>query len=382
MTTGNPFRYGDVATGDYFTNRVQELDEVTADVSTGQNIVIISPRRYGKTSLMFEAMRRLRERKILIAYIDLFKAPTKDRFTDLLANALFTGLISPLERAMKDAVALFQRLPLTPRITIGPNGMPTFEFSATQRSRDIDRTIEELLALPGRIAAERGRGTAIVFDEFQEILAIDEHLPGVMRAVFQTQPDVAHVFLGSTKHLMHEVFTNRYQPLYKLAKPVILRPISTDAFAAFIQARFTSTGFTIEPAACQRVLAITGGHPHDTQELCYFLWAFACAMQLPSVASDHVDTALTQVLDAESAHYITLWQELSAHQRQVLIAIAAEPTAVYSEGYRQQHRLGPASSVQRSITRLVEDDLIEPASRGMYSISDVFLREWITARAQ
>ena len=235
----NPFRYGDVATGEYFTNRNQELGEVIADVSSGQNIVIISPRRYGKTSLMFEAIRRLREQKMLIAYLDLFRTPTKDRFADLLASAVFSGLINPVERVMKNAVGFFQGLPIQPTVTLDPSGMPRFEFSAGQRSRDIDRTIEELLALPGNIAAERHRAVAIVFDEFQEILSIDQHLPGVMRAVFQTQSDVAHVFLGSRRHLMQEVFSGQNQPLYKMAKPIVLRPIESTAFSSYIRTRFS-----------------------------------------------------------------------------------------------------------------------------------------------
>jgi AAA+ ATPase superfamily predicted ATPase len=380
--TANPFRYGDVATGKYFTDRVRELDEVIADATSGQNIVIISPRRYGKTSLIFEAIRQLREQKMLIAYLDLFRSPTKDRFADLLAAAVFSGLINPVERALKDAVSFFQRLPIQPKVTIGPDGMPTFEFSASQRSRDIDRTIEELLALPGRIAAERHRGVAVVFDEFQEILSIDEHLPGLMRAVFQTQDDVAHVFLGSRRHLMQEVFTNQHQPLYKMAKPIVLRPIEPVAFSAFIRERFAETGLAIDDAAIRRVLAVTGGHPHDTQELCYFLWSLAQGGRLPSVGESTVSTALTQVLDAESAHYTTLWEALSAHQRLVLLALAAEPGAIFSESYRRAHRLGAASSVQRSLTRMVDRELVEVDETGAYVVADVFFREWIGARAR
>ena len=378
----NPFRYGDVATGKYFTDSVRELDEVIAEATSGQNIVIISPRRYGKTSLIFEAIRQLREQKMLIAYLDLFRSPTKDRFADLLAAAVFSGLINPVERALKDAVSFFQRLPIQPKVTIGPDGMPTFEFSASQRSRDIDRTIEELLALPGRIAAERHRGVAVVFDEFQEILSIDEHLPGLMRAVFQTQDDVAHVFLGSRRHLMQEVFTNQHQPLYKMAKPIVLRPIEPVAFSAFIRERFAETGLAIDDAAIRRVLAVTGGHPHDTQELCYFLWSLAQGGRLPSVGENTVSTALTQVLDAESAHYTTLWEALSAHQRLVLLALAAEPGPIFSESYRRAHRLGAASSVQRSLTRMVDRELVEVDESGAYVVADVFFREWIGARAR
>jgi hypothetical protein len=319
---------------------------------------------------------------MLIAYLDLFRAPTKDRFADLLASAVFSGLINPVERVLKNAVGFFQGLPIQPTVTLDPSGMPRFEFSAGQRSRDIDRTIEELLALPGNIAADRHRAVAIVFDEFQEILSIDQHLPGVMRAVFQTQSDVAHIFLGSKHHLMQEVFSGQNQPLYKMAKPIVLRPIESTAFSSYIRTRFSETGLSIDEAAIHRVLTVTDGHPHDTQELCYFLWSLVQDSHLASATGEVVvDAALAQVLDAESAHYTALWDALSAHQRLLLLALAAESGTVFSEAYRRRHRLGPASSVQRSLTRLIDRELVDQAASGECVVADVFFREWIRARA-
>ena len=107
----NPFRYGEVATGKFFTNRVRELAEVKADIHSGQNIVMISPRRYGKTSLIREAMQQLRSEGVLVAYLDLFRAPTKDRFADLLADAISRGLDNPVERIAQNVVDLFRKLP-------------------------------------------------------------------------------------------------------------------------------------------------------------------------------------------------------------------------------------------------------------------------------
>ncbi len=378
---GNPFRYGDVATGKFFTDRVRELAEVKADIHSGQNIVMISPRRYGKTSLIREAMRQLRAERVLVAYLDLFRAPTKDRFTDLLADAISRDLDNPVERIAQNVLDLFRKLPIQPTVTIGPDGSPSFEFSAGTRSRDIDRTIEELLLIPGRIAQERRQRVAVIFDEFQQIIEIDAALPGLMRAIFQLQDEVAHVFLGSERHLMQKVFTERYQPLYKMAKPVILHPIGRDDFAAFIRARCAETGQGISDAAIGSILDCTAGHPHDTQELCYFAWSLAQAERLAVIDTSEVDRALDQVLDAESARYVTLWEGLAAHQRLVLMALAAESGPIYSEAYRRSHRLGAASSVQRSINRLQERELIEADSGHGYRITDVFLREWIVERA-
>jgi uncharacterized protein len=221
----------------------------------------------------------------------------------------------------------------------------------------------------------------LVFDEFQQVMEIDEHLPGLMRAVFQMQGDVAHVFLGSKRHLMQEVFTGRHQPLYKMAKPLLLRPIATDDFATFIKRRCEETGQGIGDEAITHILAITEGHPHDTQELCYFTWALAQGERIAVIDAAVVDRALVQVLDAESAHYTTLWEGLAAHQRLVLLALASESGPVYSEEYRRRHRLGAVSSVQKSIARLVARELIEQVPGNGYRIADIFLRAWIGQRA-
>ncbi|MBI3969797.1 MAG: ATP-binding protein [Chloroflexi bacterium] len=372
----NPFRYGGVATGRYFADRETELAELTADMRGGQNVVIISPRRYGKTSLVFEAIDRVKHERVLIAYLDLFRTPTKERFADLLAAALHQGLVAPVERILQRAIDVFQHLPARPRVTINPDGTPSFEFASGEHARDLDQTIERLLELPGRVARDRKRRVALVLDEFQEVLGIDPHLPAVMRAVFQMQPEVAHVFLGSRQHLMRRVFTDENEPLYRLARPLPLGPIPNDEFAAFIRDRFAATRIAITDEAVTRVLGITGGHPHDTQELCYFVWAIARGEGVPATP-DVVSRGLERVLDAEHARYITLWEAITPHQRLVLIALVREAGAVYSEAFRRRHRLGAASSVQRSLTSLVDRDLVEFTPPAAYQIPDPFFRNWI-----
>jgi hypothetical protein len=217
---------------------------------------------------------------------------------------------------------------------------------------------------------------ALVLDEFQEVVAIDPHLPALMRSVFQHQAEVAHVFLGSKRHLMQRVFTREREPLYRLAKPLALGPIDGEDFAAFIRERFATTQQPIDAEAIERILAITEGHPHDTQELCYFTWARARSEQTPASRS-LVDRALRRVVEAEDARYTTLWEELSPHQRLLLLALTGGGDGVYSETYRRRNRLGSPSSVQRSLDRLLERELIDSTGTGRYRLTDVFLRAWL-----
>lgn len=165
-----------------------------------------------------------------------------------------------------------------------------------------------------------------------------------------------------------------------MAKPLLLQPIAVPDFAEFIATRCRETGQEIDNAAITRILTLTEGHPYDTQELYHFLWARAQGTRPAAIASPHVEAALDDVLDAEGAYYTMLWDDISPHQRLVLLALVAEPGRLYSEGYRGRHRLGAVTTTQRSVTRLLERELIEGDGRTGYRLSETFFRLWIARR--
>src|SRR2546423_569897 len=135
------------------------------------------------------------------------------------------------------------------------DGSLSFSFEAAVTREDLHATIERLLELPGRLAAERKRGVALVFDEFQEVLDIDPALPRLMRAVFQQQPEVAHVYLGSKRHMMRRLFSDENEPFWRSAKPIELGVIAPEAFRGYIAERFEGSGRGIERQAVHPVLA-------------------------------------------------------------------------------------------------------------------------------
>jgi hypothetical protein len=370
----NPFRYGGIARGTHFTDRTAELARLGDDMRSGQNVVVISPRRYGKTSLVQRAIEDLRAGGMLVAYVDLFASPTRELLADHLAQALYDGLVDPLERALDKVLGFFAHLPVAPRLTVTEDGRPALEFTSFERHEDVQKVLEGLLSLPGRIAVERGRRVALVIDEFQEVVSIDRDLPGLMRSIFQAQDEVSHVFLGSKRHLMQNLFMHRGRHLYRAAKPLPLGPIAPVEFAPFLHERFGAGGIPADDAAVDHVLALTGGRPYETQELCSFAWSRARSEGGP-ISVDLVGRALGDLLDAESARYSAVWDALSAHQRALLVALARETGEIYSERYRRTHKLGSPGSVRSSLGRLVERELVE--RNGRYEIGDVFLREWV-----
>jgi hypothetical protein len=371
----NPFRFGDLALDESFTNRAVEIAELCSDLRNGQNVALIAPRRYGKTSLLRRVEQTLVQEGVLVAGVDLMKTPTKERLAGKLARAIHDEIASPLFRA-KERLRLFSNLRVTPTVTVDPaDGTPTFTFTPTHRREDMDATLEHLFELPARLAAERDRRVVLVFDEFQEITEIDPKLPHLLRAVFQEQPHVAHVYAGSRRDMMRRLFTDENEPFFRSAKVLELDVIAPPLFAAFVEERFAATDRGLGAGVAERLVAITRGHPYGTQELAYALWE-----RVPegfSASDADLDEALESVVRSENAHFTLAWSGASRVQRLVLQALAAEPGSVYGTDYRLRHDLPAASTVQRAVERLVADELVERRRDGGFDLAEPFLREWI-----
>jgi len=373
----NPFRFGALALDDSFADRERERAELVSDIRNGQDVVIFAPRRCGKSSLVWSATQVLTRERVLVAQVDLMTTPTKERLAAALASSIYEQIASTLERAREKALAPFRGLQIQPAVNVNPeDGSFSFSFGVGQRPAEIDATLERLLQLPAEMGAAKNRRTALVMDEFQEIVEIDPGLPKLLRSIFQQQPEVAHVYLGSKRHTMERIFNDANEPFWRSAKPVELGAIDLEPFAAFIADRFRVSGRTIPAATVGALLAHTGGHPYATQELCYFLWE-----QTPrgkGASGARLERALAAVLRSEHAHFSLLWEDASTVQKLVLEALAREPGRPFRADYRSRHSLPPATNVQKALRALEQREIVVGA-KGAYQIVEPFLAEWLEA---
>jgi uncharacterized protein len=369
----NPFRFGSLALDDAFTDRDAEIAEIEADVRNGQDVVLFAPRRYGKSSLVWRVAQRLVRKKVLVAQVDLMTTPTKERLAEKLAKTIYEDVASPLFR-VKERLRVFQNLRIQPTVTVDPaDGSLSFGFAAGLEPQDLDDTLERLLRLPGELAAERNRQAVLILDEFQEVTDLDRDLPKLMRAVFQQQPETAHLYLGSKRHMMRRLFSDANEPFWRSAKQMELGVIAPELFARYIRARFEATGRRVSADAVDRVLDVTRGHPYATQELCYFLWQRSSRR---TAGVEAVEDALADVLRSEHAHFTLLWGRASSAQRNVLHALARAPGHPLSASYRRRFSLPGPSTVQKALEALERDELIS-RKEGFVEISEPFLAEWI-----
>jgi hypothetical protein len=375
VPTENPFRYGQLALDDAFTDRERETHELGRDLWNGQNVVLFAPRRYGKSSLVWRVAQELIAREgMRVGHVDLLATPSKEKFAEKLAATIYEDIAPPLARARDRVTSLFGGLRISPSVTFDRGGGISFSFATGHAPEDVDATLERLFELPAQLAADHRLRVAIVFDEFQEIVELDPHLPALMRSVFQRQPEVAHVYLGSKRHMMNRLFNDENEPFWRSAKQMEIGLIDRDAFRSFIEAQFAKTDRGLVSATVDRVLTVTDGHPYATQELCYFLWELV--PEGFSATSTDVDDALAAVLRSEHAHFSRVWEKAARGQRLVLQALAAEPDEPISEEYRRRHNLPADATVRKAVRTLRDDELVARIERG-YVIAEPFFAEWI-----
>ena len=377
----NPFVYGEVVPGEAFVDREDELDRLVADLGGGQKVFLISPRRYGKSSLIRQTLDSLRRRGALAVELTVSSYSSYLAFLEGYARTV-ASVESKWERArtwLTDAIASTR-----PEVRYEPKdtglGRLSVAFPQVTTARDINRLANEIFALPGRLAADRKRVVVIALDEFQAIDSFDggtvEH---ALRAAAQHQRQVGYVFAGSEPSLMEKMIGPR-RPFYKAGPVMRLNKISPTLFSDFIDRRFTKTGIKPEPGVADAVIDLAGNLPYDVQRLAHETWDDVRARGGRKVTLEDLHATLARLLSEQETIFEALWQRMTLHQRATLRAVVLQGgREIHSADARARHRLGGASSIQKSLAALAAQDvLMKEGAR--YLVVDSLLREWVARR--
>jgi uncharacterized protein len=377
----NPFVYGEIVPVSAFVDREVELDRLTRDLIAGQKIFLISPRRYGKSSLVTQALRAAARAGALTVDITVSSYSSYVAFLEGYARAL-VSVESKVDRArtwLRDMLAAVR-----PEVRVEPDetgrGRLALSFPAVRSDRDVARLAQEVFAMPARVAEVRRRRMAIALDEFQAIGEFDggsvEH---ALRAAVQHQRQVGYVFSGSEPTLMERML-GRSRPFYKAGPVMRLQKIPADRFAAFVEARFKATGFRTAADFGAAVVELAGNLPYDVQRLAHEVWDDARAAGVKSVTLDHLHGTLRRLLGEHETLFEGVWQRLTLPQRATLrAAVLEEGRELLSADTRSRYRLSGASTVQASIGALLREDLLAREGE-RYVVVDSLLREWVARK--
>jgi hypothetical protein len=377
----NPFVYGEVVPGEAFVDRDVELDRLVSDLGDGQKVFLISPRRYGKSSLIRQALEALRRRGALTIEVTVSSYSSYLAFLEGYARAI-AGVETKWDRArtwLTEAIASTR-----PEIRYEPKetglGRLSVAFPLVTTARDLNRLANEVFALPGKLAAERKRTIVVALDEFQAIDSFNggsvEH---AIRAAAQHQRQVGYVFAGSEPSLMEKMIGPR-RPFYKAGPVMRLQKISATIFGDFIERRFTKSGIKPEAGLAEAIVDLAGNLPYDVQRLAHETWDDVRARGGRKATLEDLHGTLARLMSEQETLFEAVWQRLTLQQRATLRAVVLQAgRELHSADARSRHRLGGPSSIQTSLAALTKQDvLLKEGSR--YVVVDSLLREWVARR--
>ena len=377
MTARNPFVYGEVVPAAAFVDREAELDRLAGDLLAGQKVFLISPRRYGKSSLVRQALRGAARGGALTIDVTVSSYSSYVAFLEGYARALVSveTRVDLARTWLRDLLGAVR-----PEVRIARDdtgGRLELSFPSIRTDRDVSRLAGEIFALPGRIAEARGRRMAIALDEFQAIGAFNggsvEH---ALRAAVQHQRQVGYVFSGSEPSLMERML-GRSRPFYKAGPVMRLQKIPPEAFAEFLEAKLRATGVKPAPGLGAAIVELSGNLPYDVQRLAHELWDDARAEGRKTAGLEDLHVTLKRLLGEHQTLFEATWQRLTLAQRGALrAAVLEEGRELLSADVRARYRLTGASTVQASLAALVREDVL--AREGdRYIVVDSLLREWV-----
>jgi hypothetical protein len=382
MAASNPFVYGEVVTAAAFADREQERARLAGDLREGQKVFLISPRRYGKSSLIRGVMKALAAGDgILTVEVTVAASSSYVGFLEAYARALLAA-DTPVGALSRWASQLLKGVRPELRFDAAGAGQPRFSlaFPSVRSPRDAARLASEVFALPGRIAEARRQRMAVALDEFQTIAAFDGgNVEHALRAAVQEQRSVGYVFAGSEPSLMERMLTPR-RPFYKAGPVIRLGRIDERLFAEFIDTRFTRSGIRAEDGLGAAIVELAGNVPYDVQRLAHETWDDVRAGGRRAAGLEDLHLTLARLLDEHHTVFEEAWQRLTLAQRAVLRAVVFEEgRELLSAGVRLRHRLPAASSVQSALAALVRQD-IAMKDGGRYLVNDSLYREWMARR--
>ncbi len=367
-----PFTYGRVTAWDDFTNRSEEITLLKRNFLAGVNSILISPRRWGKTSLLRRVTEDLtRERKdIRICHIDIFDLRNEHQFYVALANGVLQATSSRWEEFVKDAKQFLAAL--APTITFAPDMQTGVSFGVGWE--EIERNHEEILDLAERVAERKKIRIVVCIDEFQSIASFADPLAfqKKLRARWQNHRHVTYCLYGSKRHMLLEVFTDTSMPFYKFGELLYLKKIGTEEWIPFIRRRFSDTGKEISEEDARLIAQLADNHPYYVQQLAQQSWfrtGRKCNREI-------ILSARKDIVGQLGLLFSNITERFSATQMGLLRAIIAGEKQLSAQQTLLQYRLGTSANVVRVKRGLIESEVLDD-SNGELTFLDPMFRYWL-----
>ncbi len=366
-----PFIFGVATSGDNFTDRKKETERLSLNFRNGVNTILISPRRWGKTSLVQKVCRLTQSDKLKIVYLDIFSCRSDKEFYDAFASAVLKQTSSKLEEWLENVKLFLSRI--RPKISMGTDPMTEFSisFEINPQSNDID----EILQLPEKIAQKKGYKIVVCIDEFQQIAEFQDSrtFQKRLRSIWQLQKSVSYCLFGSKKHLMNELFEKKSLPFYKFGDTIYLPKIGTSDWVNYICDRFKVTGKHISKELAEKICQRVENHSSYVQQLAWLVW-----IHTDKTASEQdFEEAFQDILDQNTPLFEKQTESLTTYQMNFLRALINGVHKKFTtQEVLQKYQLGSSANVSIVKRALEKKELIE-IEKNQVILPDPVMKVWL-----
>ena len=371
----NPFKYGGIVRGAYFANRSEELAELVQEMNNLSRVFLVSPRRFGKTCLLFNLMDKLHDLGLATAYLDLNAYPDVRGFASALTRLTSKALESNTDKLIK-IFSGFQRL--RPKVSVGYDGSLTATVEVATEDKEALPALLEGMRHAERLAKKKDKKLVIVMDEFSDISKYDgQTLEKAIRTEIQQHENIGYILSGSEQSVMLSMIRDRKRAFYKLGRIMDLGPIDKGSYTDFIYSWWYKGGYKLERRDLQKIFDLARDVPHSIQRLCYNMWELA--RESREITPFLIEKLPMVIAQQDSPHFELLWQTASQQQKTLLIALSKEPDAKpFSREFQLTYSIGPSSSIKASLDSLTRKGILSRTLKGSYIFSDTFMPYWIS----
>lgn len=366
----SPFIYGTTVSSHAFTNREKDAEKLKSNLLNGVNTMLISPRRWGKSSLVEKVTNDInkKEKKVKVVMIDLFSASSEEEFLEMFAREVLKASSGKWQEWINTGKEFFKKL--IPKFSMS---FEETDFSLSFDWKELKKHSNEVLDLPESIAKKKGIRFIICLDEFQNLANFNDYIEfeKKMRACWQRHHSVTYCMYGSKRHMMSDIFNNPAKPFYRFGDIMLLQKITSEKWIKFIMKSFSSSGKSIAEAEASMISKLMKDHSWYIQQLSHYTWN----LTQKKVTSAEIGNALKELIQANTPLYQKEIENLSSTQVNLLKAVAKGETKFTSISVMQQYNLGTPRNVSKNKDILVNNDLIHE-SAGIFEFLDPAFELW------
>ena len=374
----NPFILEPFTSKAYFCDREKETEEIIRNITNGRNTTLISPRRLGKTGLIFRVFDEMKERKLPYEtiYCDISDTLSIEAFIKVISEAV----VGRLGKQQK-ITAFFKTLKsVRPLLGIDPlTGSPQVSFTFADDNQK-QSTLKEVLGY----LESYPQMVVLAIDEFQQIREYgDVNMEAILRKHIQHLHNVRFIFCGSKKHTMTDMFTNAKKPFYESTAFLYLSKLPIQVYSAFIKEKFALAGKTIDDDSIGFIIEWTKDHTYYTQRLCNEVFSLSGE----AIGRKDIVTAIQTILDSERDRFQEIRRLVTRSQWKMLAAIAMEDSVsqITSAAFLSKYKISSGPTALRNIKALIDKELVlaTTTENGTgYSVYNVFLSRFLANSIQ